>query len=92
MRRFPFRVKQLELISSNYRCRMCGRNDSLQIAHIYSLSLKLRRRGTLDDVWKDDRYVRSYRNALTLCKWHHSQIDSVIGLQRWSVEILQKFK
>ena len=96
-REFPVEVKEIEWRESDHKCRICGVNcssDTLQYAHIYSVSLNPTWMRSETDIikWKDDNYVKSSDNCLLLCKQHHNQCDSPNGLKVCTVSYLQSLK
>ena len=96
-REFSPEVRKQEKINANYACRICGSTKEqlpLQLAHIYTLSLnsQWKRTGTDDQKWSDDKYIKSYQNALLLCIHHHKKIDSEQGLIKCSVAYCQSLK
>lgn len=93
-RDFPDAIKRDERIRANTQCRICGSNDTLQIAHIYSSSQNpsWKRQGSDPNKWSDDKYVMSSENALILCKYHHDRIDSMQGLKLCTVSYLESLK
>ena len=96
-REFSVEVKENEWKESDHKCRICGVNcssDTLQYAHIYSVSLNPTWMRSETDIikWKDDNYVKSSDNCLLLCKQHHNQCDSPNGLKVCTVSYLQSLK
>jgi hypothetical protein len=97
-REFSWETKKQEAIDAKYKCRICREkknNGSIfHSAHIYSYSLseKWKREGTINNKWKDDKYVSSKENCLYLCIHHHLMIDSVEGLYKCNVQYLLSLK
>ena len=92
-REFSDFVRKQERTVANNKCRICGTEDEwLQCAHIYSYSLTYtwRRSGSIYTNWKSDKYVRSYKNCLLLCKTHHQMIDNNLNI--YTVEYLESLK
>jgi len=93
-REFSAAVRKAERVSANSCCRICGKNEEIQHAHIYTLSTNhnWERKGSDTKKWHDDNYVSSEKNCVALCKTHHGKIDSKLGLQNVSVQYLESLK
>jgi hypothetical protein len=93
-RDFTERIKAEERISANNKCRMCGSDQVLEFAHIYtnSKNIKWSRKGSNTINSNNDDFVSSKNNCILLCHIHHSKIDSQKGLELCSTEYLNSLK
>lgn len=93
-RDFSLAVKQEERLAANFACRICGRKDNLECAHIYSVSRSSawKRTGSIYNREIDDNFVSSVENCVLLCSDHHQRIDSKIGIEKCTVDYLMSLR
>lgn len=92
-REFSDYVKRTERDAARDRCRICGRRTrNGQYAHIISCSNNLKRNGTDDVANVTDERIKSWENCLFLCYECHRDVDSTIGLEKYTVSHLMGLK